>query len=270
MPPAKRFTSLLLRSPSALERSNDFLEPFLHRQQEFTHPAAALRYHPLLRSAAHADDLPLPRFTLQLGDPFAAPSWRVGLFTGFRPGEEGVGKALLDWVFGHQHETEPGHGYEFFAYPASDPQSLHRSSDAEPPHLLADLGHHRRRYPLHLVERELSIKEFHLVIALVRGEGSSWRASAAGPRWFENIVAESVAAARRRTDFPGVPDHSPALFNHPLTGFSRRLEGKRIQPLEVLFEIPADSERESPFPLRAALRHLFDSYRAFYVQRSDI
>jgi len=267
---SKKFAAVSFRSQPGPERLNAFLFPFLRKQQDFTHPVATLRYQPLVRSASPAEELPLPRFTLQLGDPFAAPAWRVALLAGFHPGEESVGQALLEWVFGHQHETEPGHGYEFFAYPAADPQSLYASSDAKVPHLLAELGQHRRRYPLHLVERELAIKEFHLVIALVRGEGASWRASAAGPRWFENIVAESVEAARRRTDFPGAPDPSPALFNHSLTGFSRRMEGRRIQPLEVLFEIPADSEQEGPFPLRAALRYLFDSYRAFYVQRSDI
>lgn len=258
------------RPTSQQEELDRFLEPYLRKQEDFSHPAAVLRYHPLTRSLLPTEELPLPRFTLQLGDPSEAAAWRVGLFAGFRPEEEPVGRALLEWVLGHQNEAKPGHGYEFFAYPASDPQALYSTSDAESHHLLEELGHHRRRYPLHLIERELGIKEFHLVIALVRGEGSSWRASAASPRWFETIVAESIRAARHHTDFPGAPDPSPALFNHSLTGFSRRMEGRRIQPLEVLFEIPADSESESPFPLRAALRHLFDSYRAFYVQRSDI
>ncbi len=258
------------RPASPREKFDRFLEPYLRKQEDFFHPAAGLRYHPLTRSLLSTEELPLPRFTLQLGDSSEAAAWRVGLFAGFRPEEGRVGQALLEWILGHQNEAKPGHGYEFFAYPVSDPQALYSASSAPSNHLLEDLGHHRRRYPLHLIERELGIKEFHLVIALVQGEGTAWRASVAGPRWFETIVAESVRAARQHTDFPGAPDPAPALFAHPLTGFSRRMEGRRIQPLEVLLEIPADSGLASPFPLRAALRHLFDAYRSFYVQRSDI
>jgi hypothetical protein len=84
--------------------------------------------------------------------------------------------------------------------------------------------------------------------------------------WFKEIVAESVRAARG----PAAED-SPLLLppESPLAGFAGRIEGRRVQPLEVIFQISREEEQDSP-ALRRALQHLLQHYRAAWSGRSGI
>jgi len=190
---------------------------------------------------------------------------RVALFAGFRPGEETLGIRLAEWLLDLSHRDDLP-GFEFFAYPLSDPPAVFPGGKKPGKHLLAGVGVHRRRPSLRLVERELAIKEFHLVIAFVRGDAPEWRAVVAGPGWFEEVVATGVRSARSAE---GTENSLPyTVAESPLAGFARRLEGRRIQPLEVIFEVPQGSEGAPA--LSEALRPLLEAYAAAWAGRSGI
>jgi hypothetical protein len=242
----------------------------LFQPLKFAAAQGAGLYHSAIQTAAKGGPKRIDRF-IHIGRESDRNPVRLGIFAGLRGTDRHSPEAVTNFLLDLESDEVASTGTHLYAYPVTNHHGYVTESSglSNGRDLYLDIWQESDDAVPYLIERELSVVQFHGIIVLLGVKnlsGISVQIHGAGATLFDSVIQPAVKAATRYA--PPAESGDWAASQHLSLTSGGEL---RPRPFEVVIKVPLElSPLDQIEAWRTALHGILLSYRAYISEAQNI